>query len=411
MTKDSSMLLIAPLHLRMTVGNGLEIEAQAANGLSKWAQHFSKVTLCALVLPENTRGQYSSSSWISVDSLTTNNPIKCIPLPWSYHPLDHFRDISAVKEKIEPLVRSHQYLQFCIGGCTFGDWSAVAARIAYKGKQDYAVHTDWVAHAHSQASKQSNFYRKIRTAFDYWTMKIAEKRIINRAKLGLFHGAECYEFYKDYCANSYLIHDIHVSDADLPTTETIKEKANNVYGRPLRIVYAGRMHPMKAPDHWMNILFRLKQAGVVVEAKWLGDGVMFEQIKNQVQTLKLDANVELYGFVSDRNMVLNELRHADLLMFCHLTPESPRILIEALNQATPIVGYASDYPSDLIQHGGGLLVEQANEYALFEKIVHLDENRDLLNELILKAGEAGHNLTDEKVFSHRAELIKSVLNK
>lgn len=403
------MLIISPLHLRMTAEGGLEIEAQAANGLKQWAQHFSHVTLCAHLLPKDTKDQQSSSAWVAVNSIQAKNTIECVALPWSYHPIDHFRDYSQVRSMLLPLVKSHRYLQFCIGGCTFGDWAAVGARIAYSNDRNYAVHTDWVAHAHFQTSKQSSLYRKVRTCFDYWTMKVAEKLIIKRAKLGLFHGADCYEYYKQFCSNSHLIHDIHVSDADLPTRDAIEAKASNVSGRALKIVYAGRMHPMKAPDQWLNILSMLKRAGVSFEAKWLGDGSMLEQIKEQASLLGVEDEVKFYGFVSDRNTVLNELRQADMLMFCHLTPESPRILIEALNQATPIVGYRSDYPEDLIKNGGGELVEQGNQQALFEKIVYLDENRMSLKNLILKAGQAGQGLTDEKVFTHRAELIKKKL--
>jgi glycosyltransferase involved in cell wall biosynthesis len=409
MEENSSMLLIAPLHLRMTAGGELEIEAQAANGLLKWSEHFSKVTLCAHLLPD-CKGQESSSAWIAFNTINAANTIECIALPWSYQPINYFKDFSKVRVLLEPLIQTHRYLQFCIGGCTFGDWAAVGARIAYRKKRDYSVHTDWVAHAHFQGVNQSSLYRKIRAYFDYWTMKIAERRIIKRAKLGLFHGAECYEFYKLLPRNAYLIHDIHVSNASLPTRSTIKNKADSVFDRPLRIVYAGRMHPMKGPDHWVNVLSKLKLAGISFEAKWLGDGSMFEITKEQMSLLGLDDEVQLYGFVSDRGIVLNELRQADVLMFCHLTPESPRILIEALNQATPIIGYGSDYPKDLIKRGGGDLVEQGDQVGLFEKIKYLSEHRELLRGMILKAGEVGCVLTDDNVFSHRAKLIKKELS-
>ena len=104
MTIDGSMLLIAPLHLRRTVDGQLEIEAQAANGLKKWAQHFSKVTLCAVIQPESQKEHFSSAAWLPIKSLTLNNTIECIPLPWSYHPFDYFRDLSAVKSTLKPLI-------------------------------------------------------------------------------------------------------------------------------------------------------------------------------------------------------------------------------------------------------------------------------------------------------------------
>lgn len=409
MAENSSMLLIAPLHLRLSKEGDLEIGVQSANGLAKWSQKFSKVTLCAFLLPKGKKS--GSSAWIAVNKIKAVNIVECIPLPWSYSPFDYFKDYLKVRRMLEPLIQKHRYLQFCIGGCTIGDWAAVAARIAYANNRDYAVHTDWVAHAHAhfQGKKEHIIHKKLRAYIDYWTMKFSERRVIKRAKLGLFHGAECYEYYKELPKSSYLIHDIHVSKADLPAMKTINSKADNVFNRPIRIVYAGRMHPMKGPDQWVKVLSKLKHAGVDFEAKWLGDGEMFDQTKEQISLLELDGAVALYGFISDRVMVLNELRHADILMFCHLTPESPRILIEALNQATPIVGYGSDYPRDLIKKGGGELVEKGDYQKLFERIKYLSENRNSLASLILQAGAVGSSLTDENVFSHRADLIKKEL--
>ncbi len=66
--------------------------------------------------------------------------------------------------------------------------------------------------------------------------------------------------------------------------------------------------------------------------------------------------VETPGFVADRDRVIATIRDSDLMLFTHLEPESPRVLIEALMSACPIVGYDRPHPSDLISvHGGGIL--------------------------------------------------------
>ena len=40
--------------------------------------------------------------------------------------------------------------------------------------------------------------------------------------------------------------------------------------------------------------------------------------------------VALPGFIRDRSAILKVLREAQVFVFCHKTPESPRNLIEAL---------------------------------------------------------------------------------
>ncbi len=100
------------------------------------------------------------------------------------------------------------------------------------------------------------------------------------------------------------------------------------------------------------------------------------------------------------------MRDAHLMLFCHLTPESPRCLIEALVSGTPIVGYGSAYPEDLIAgHGGGVLTPM-RPAPLAAELVRLSGDRAALADLMGRAAQDGHDMNDEAVFAHRAALMK-----
>lgn len=408
MLNDESMLLVLPVPIRFSKKGTVEIAKQAANGLLNWLEHFNKVTLCAVVVPNYILEKKSTIDWVDGDSVFKNKSLKVVALPWSYHPLDHFRSVSKVSKILRPLIGQHQFLQFGISGCTFGDWPALAARIAYSMNRRYSIHTDAVAHL--LLEDQPGLGRKAKKVFNFWTMKYAERRVIGRAKLALLHGADCYEHYKTLCPNSHLVHNIHVSASELPLMDEVCEAISDSRSRPIKIIYAGRMVALKGPDHWLNVLSMLKRKGVLFTAEWYGDGPMLDEIQEQIMSLGLAKDVKLMGYVSEKERVISVLREADILLFCHLTPESPRILIESLNQATPIVGYGSNYSQDLIQNGGGKLVEMKQQQQLCDEIVKLDQNRDILEALTLEAWKVGQELTDTKVFSHRANLIKTILN-
>ena len=67
MIEEKSMLLVAPVPVRMTTEGGLEIEIQAANGLRQWASNFKEITLCA---PEKPNALNNSSiEWCPIELL------------------------------------------------------------------------------------------------------------------------------------------------------------------------------------------------------------------------------------------------------------------------------------------------------------------------------------------------------
>ena len=72
----------------------------------------------------------------------------------------------------------------------------------------------------------------------------------------------------------------------------------------------------------------------------------------------LELYISFPGIEKDRQLVIDFLRTLDVFMFCHVTPESPRCLIEALMSGLPLIGYDSEYAKDLVaEHGGGKFVQ------------------------------------------------------
>jgi glycosyltransferase involved in cell wall biosynthesis len=405
--RGTSLLLVLPVPFRST-GDGLALETQAANGVRRWASEFSGLCVAAPVIPEHLALADRTMTWVPAVEALNGVDVQLEPLPWGYGPRAHLRFTQQVSQRLGDLIPRHRYLQFAIGGCTFGDWPAVAARLAQKSGRAYSVHTDWVTHQITAASAGKGI-RGLRRRLESRAMKSAERRVIQASALGLFHGADCYQTYKSWCPNPQLIHDVHLGADSLISPAETEEKTKRIReGKSLRILYAGRAAAMKGPEHWFRAMGILRDNGIRFTANWFGDGPLLDQMRGWVKELGLSDLVTLPGQTAHAQ-IIQQIRQADFLVFCHLTPESPRILLEALTQATPIIGYASHYPIDLTKDGGGVLVPQGDWKALATAITTLANDRDELARLVEAAGKTGQQFTDEAVFRHRADLIKEYL--
>lgn len=400
-----TLLIYAPVPLIRKNGV-LYLEGQACNGLRLWAENFAKL----LVMMPVEDGEIPDA-WVPLDSIgPALDRIEIHPLPTAYRLGRFARTYRPTRSLIRTLIDRADYLSFAIGGL-FGDWGAVACIQAHHAGRPYAVWTDRVeSQVVRDGARQGSLKHRIRDRLAHRPMAALERHVIRRAKLGLFHGRDTFDFYAPYCQTPVLVHDIHISRDDHIPHGDLARKLADCTGGPIRIVYVGRADAMKGPLDWVKVLARLDAHGVDFQATWLGDGDDMPGMKAQVEKAGLGAKVALPGFTTDRGDVLKALRDAQIFLFCHKTPESPRCLIEALTCATPIVGYSSAFAADLIgTHGGGVLTKLNDVNGLADAVEGLGKDRDRLGDLIARAARDGAGFDDVSVFRHRSEVIRANL--
>jgi glycosyltransferase involved in cell wall biosynthesis len=412
---QTTLLIYAPVPLHLFEGE-LYIERQAVNGLHLWARHFDQVTV---MMPVSDTSP--PAGWVALKEHQQKLLRVAIePLPMAYRPDQFLRALPQTLKHIRALIAAADYLSFAIGGL-FGDWGAVSCLAAHQMQRPYAVWTDRVEsevmrqsqeRPRDKALDQTTWRSRLRGRLYHRPMAWLEKMVIQRAALGLFHGAETFRAYQGMCQNPQLVHDIHIAEEDHISDQALADKVADVgRKRPLRLIYTGRAEAMKGPIDWTTVLERLNVLGVDFEATWLGAGDSLPQMKARLARAGLADKVRFPGFVEDHAMVLQALRRADIFLFCHKTPESPRCLIEALTCGTPILGYDGAYAQDLISgQGGGSLVPRGDTEALANRIAELDANRNRLARKIVNARSDGMPFSDAQVFAHRAAVIKQHLS-
>jgi len=130
-------------------------------------------------------------------------------------------------------------------------------------------------------------------------------------------------------------------------------------------------------------------------------------MKAMIDKLGLNSSIELLGFERNRDKLLQRIRESHIMLFTHVTPESPRCLIESLACGTPIIGYRSKYGDNIVKDfGGGMFVPMNDWFQLGELLVTLWKDRQCLSRLIEEAGKNGTRFDDQAVFYERSELIK-----
>lgn len=405
MKRGRALLLFVLVPFRPQ-GAHLCLEPQACHGLERWLDSFDTITLAAAAQPPSAcRHRSAEAPWVPVDELPFRARLILEPFPWAYQTLEFLQQRRACRPRIRRLIDSNSYLSFAMTGWT-GDWGRVAASEAMKLGAPYTVHLEWVESSvgwvTSQTAKQ-----KARFLADYVPRVLSDRKVLANAAVVLGQGADTVEAYRRYNPNTVEIVNVHTRSRDLPTEESIARKAEHAeQSEPLRVVYAGRLSPEKAPLDWVRAIHRAVSRGAEVSAEWYGSGALEADTKELAHSLGLENVIQFMGYVEDRARMLSRIHAGHVLLFTHVSREPSRILVEALNMGTPIVGYESLRAKALVdENGGGRFSPMRQPGNLGDLLHELARDREMLADLIRRSGRDGRRYTAEAAFAERARLI------
>lgn len=390
------------------IGQAVAVESQAHNGLLRWLDNFESVTVCAPVVPAQFVD--TSTVWAPADDLLASGRVAFNTLPWGYDLRSHITHVGAVRAKFRELIPQHKYLCFSNLGW-LGAWGGIGAETAYELQRPYSVWLDWVLHE-MPVTRDSNPIKRAWRLLQRGMLKRNSIRDIRRASLGLFHGRTVYDGYIGLSKMSEIVHDVHLKATDIIPVDQLKIRLQRTQ-EPLQIIYVGRVHEMKGPWHWLDAMQKLIANWTGprnIQATWYGDGPLLPELLKEVEIRRLGDSVHFAGPEMNREKLLHLLRDADVFAFCHMTPESPRCLIEALMSGLPIFGFASSYAMDLLDgKTAGEFVPIADVDSLARLLGECLKSPARLHDMSLAALAAGRNYSDDAVFEHRSRLIKSNL--
>ena len=103
------------------------------------------------------------------------------------------------------------------------------------------------------------------------------------------------------------------------------------------ITYIGYVRCAKGMNCLMEFCKRLKDEHISFLFNLIGDGEMFVDVKEFLKKENLSEYVIMYGHIDSKERMNEILRSSDLFFFPSLSEGSPRVIIEAMAQGTPVI--------------------------------------------------------------------------
>lgn len=105
----------------------------------------------------------------------------------------------------------------------------------------------------------------------------------------------------------------------------------------VNITYIGYVRFAKGMNCLMGFCKRLKSENIHFHFHLVGGGEMFDEVKAFIEREGLSDKVTMYGHIDDKAKMNEILRNSDLFFFPSLSEGSPRVVIEAMAQGTPVM--------------------------------------------------------------------------
>lgn len=173
---------------------------------------------------------------------------------------------------------------------------------------------------------------------------------------------------------------IEVIANGLPYKEVQKENSGQI-----TIGFIGRLSMEKGPDLFLETIIPLAKDNVDIQAFVLGDGPMYDTLKNTIASNNLTEQIHLKGYQENINSWIKKL---SILVISSRTEGTPMVLLEAMQAGIPVVAFSVGGIPDVIVNGkSGLTAQPLNTQELRSNIERLLENSALYQNIVNTAKE------------------------
>jgi len=162
-----------------------------------------------------------------------------------------------------------------------------------------------------------------------------------------------------------------------------------------KIVVACRQEKLKGTDIVIRSLSRILEAVPGATLIVAGDGSYLDQLKSIARECGVQEHVTFCGKLSQKD-VIDLLRSSD--MFCFPTSASegfPKVVIEALAAGLPVISTRVSVIPQLIERGGGTLLESRDPNELADVVIDIFSDREKYAEMSRSALETARGFTLE----------------
>ena len=146
---------------------------------------------------------------------------------------------------------------------------------------------------------------------------------------------------------------------------------------PLKIVSIGRLIDFKGFQHLIPAIALLRDRGIIVSLKIVGDGPLRNALEKQINSLNINELVSLLG-IQSQDQIKHLMEQSDVFALgCIVDAKGasdilPTVILEAMACGKPVVSTKLVGVPEMVEHGiSGLLAEPGNEAQLADHLATL----------------------------------------
>lgn len=192
------------------------------------------------------------------------------------------------------------------------------------------------------------------------------------------NGTPTYDEFGPSSARPLLYFDSRVS-AEMTVDAAVLDQrlAEMERGGPLRLVFSGRLIPIKGADHLPVLADALVKRKVPFTFDICGSGALEDEIRKQVIALGLEDRVRLRGTLDfHRELIPFVSQKTDLFVCCHTQGDPSCTYLETMACGVPIVGYPNLSLDGFVRRDPlGWTSPAFNAHGLADVIARLDQDR------------------------------------
>lgn len=223
--------------------------------------------------------------------------------------------------------------------------------------------------------------------------------------------AQKYNLYKK---NLYSINGmgINISKFPLCTNEnkiSLRQKFN-ISKDDFLLIYVAEFSKRKNQKFLIDSIKNLHNKGLTnIKLLLLGDGILFDEMKEYTSSLGISNNVIFKGYIKE---VCDYYHMSDICISSSRIEGLPFNIMEAMSTGLPIIASKIKGHIDLVTHGeNGFLYEynNVNEFCNYVEILYNDRN--LLNNMRISSHNLSKKYSLESVFPEITKIMMNEINK
>lgn len=236
---------------------------------------------------------------------------------------------------------------------------------------------------------------------------------VARSSLSLLKGKSLMRRYGSFALNAHEFHDTSYTEAEMAPAATVDARLRSLAsGRPVRLVYCGRLVARKGVALGLEILAGARASGAAIEFDVIGDGEERARLEAEVARLRLGGSVRFLGQAAYGPELIERLAAYDGLFFTPTAEDTPRMIFDGYAAGLPLLGSDIEYIRERAsEENASLVLPRADVARAAHDLATLARDPTRLAELARRAYDAGRYHAADHWYRRRAQWVNEIVTR